>query len=206
MKKLILLAAALLFSLPVFSDIISMESVFDSLTSNKVTCGNFTQEKSAAKLKKPLKSSGTYIFSQEGVVWQTLKPFPSTMAVTKSSIIQSRPNGTKTVTDGSSNQVFKSVAEAISSLFAGNRSQLEAFFNIKSFNATDADWTMVLEPKDSTIRSALNTIQLGGSISGQFCSMDKMVIVQSPSESVSYSFSQQVYSQELTDEQKALFK
>ncbi len=183
-----------------------MDAVFDSLTANPVTCGKFSQEKNAARLKKPLKSRGNYIFSQEGVVWQTLKPFPSTMAVTKTFIIQTKPNGSKTVTDGSSSQVFKSVAEAISSLFAGNKSQLEAFFTIKMFESADSGWKMILEPKDSTIRAALNTITLGGSIDGNICSMDKMVIVQSPSESVTYIFSEQVYSQELTDEQKKLFK
>ncbi len=80
---------------------------------DKVTSGDFIQEKNAAKLKRALRSSGKFIFCDEGILWQTLKPFPSTMAVTKTSIIQTKPDGSKIVTDGSSNQVFTSVAETL---------------------------------------------------------------------------------------------
>ena len=71
----------------------TIEDVFSTLMTDRVTSGDFIQEKNAAKLKRPLRSSGKFVFCDEGILWQTLKPFPSTMAVTKTSIIQTKADG-----------------------------------------------------------------------------------------------------------------
>ncbi len=183
-----------------------MDSVFSSLTESPVTSGDFTLEKSAAKLKKPLKSSGIFVFCDEGVIWKTLKPFPSTMAVTKTSLIQIKSDGTKTVTDASSNEVFKSVAQTLSSIFSGKRESLEECFNVTSFDADSSSWTMKLIPKDRTIAAALNLIELGGNIKTKKASLDSIKIFQSQTDITTYSLINQQYRQELTDGEKALFK
>ena len=114
MKKIIKFALSLAFlalnTITVSFAEITIDNVFSSLTENKVTTGDFVQEKSSAKIKRPLKSSGKFVFSEEGIVWQTTKPFPSTMVVTKDSIIQTGADGRRNVIDGSSNETFKSVA------------------------------------------------------------------------------------------------
>lgn len=208
MKKCFLISV-LLLSVPLFSfaqQVLSMDSVFSSLTESPVTSGDFTLEKSAAKLKKPLKSSGTFVFCDEGVIWKTLKPFPSTMAVTKTSLIQIKSDGTKTVTDASSNEVFKSVAQTLSSIFSGKRESLEECFNVTSFDADSSSWTMKLIPKDRTIAAALNLIELGGNIKTKKASLDSIKIFQSQTDITTYSLINQQYRQELTDGEKALFK
>ncbi len=208
MKKCFLISV-LLLSAPLFSfaqQVLSMDSVFSSLTESPVTSGDFTLEKSAAKLKKPLKSSGTFVFCDEGVIWKTLKPFPSTMAVTKTSLIQIKSDGTKTVTDASSNEVFKSVAQTLSSIFSGKRESLEECFNVTSFDADSSSWTMKLIPKDRTIAAALNLIELGGNIKTKKASLDSIKIFQSQTDITTYSLINQQYRQELTDGEKALFK
>lgn len=182
--------------------------LFSSLAENKVTSGNFIQEKSSPKLKRPLKSSGIFIFCEEGVLWKTLKPFPSTMALTKTSMIQTKADGTKVVTDGSSNAVFQSVAATLSSLFAGNQNDLESYFIIEEFTSNSSGWKISLKPKDSTIGQALTKIELSGSIenSKNFYSLDSMKIIQTQGESTSYTLSNKTYRQELSDEEKNLFK
>lgn len=208
MKKCFLISV-LLLSAPLISfaqQVLSMDSVFSSLTESPVTSGDFTLEKSAAKLKKPLKSSGTFVFCDEGVIWKTLKPFPSTMAVTKTSLIQIKSDGTKTVTDASSNEVFKSVAQTLSSIFSGKRESLEECFNVTSFDADSSSWTMKLIPKDRTIAAALNLIELGGNIKTKKASLDSIKIFQSQTDITTYSLINQQYRQELTDGEKALFK
>ena len=103
MKKIVKFAAVfLLASLSAFAFCeTSLDDVLYSITARKVTSGDFSQEKTAPNLKRPLKSSGTFIFCDTGILWKTVKPFPSTMAVTKDSLIMTAANGTKTVTDGS---------------------------------------------------------------------------------------------------------
>ncbi len=207
MKKIFLIAA--LVTLCFTSGAQSLEEVFTSITSSPVTSGSFAQEKLSAKLKRSLKSTGTYIICDQGILWQTEKPFPSSMAVTKTMIIQTRPDGTKNVTDGSSNEVFKSIAQTLSSMFSGSRQELESNFTVKNFNVEKENWTLLLEPKDKTIASVLNSIEMGGAVKhvvNNKPSLDLMKITQHQTETITYSFFNQTYRQELTDAEKAFFK
>jgi len=207
MKKIISVLFSLIFACALLSaDSADMDKVFTALTANKVTTGDFVQTKTSAKLKKPIKSSGTFIFSDQGIVWRTLKPFPSTMAVTKTSIIQTKPDGTKNVTDGSSNEVFKSIAQTLSSLFSGNRNDLEQYFNIEESALNGSEWKMTLSPKDKTMAGAIKKIELSGSYLSEKSTLNAIRISQGEKDSVSYELSNQVYRQELTDDEKSLFR
>lgn len=204
--KFLALTAFLTISSLTFAENISLDKVFSSLTENKVTCGNFKQEKSSAKLKKPLKSNGKFIFSPDGIVWQTLKPFPSTTTVTKDSIIQTGADGKKSVIDGSSNEMFKTVAASVSSIFGGKKEVLEEYFNIKSFESDEKTWKINLTPKDSTISSTLKEVILSGSIKTKKSDLDELLILQNETESVKYKLSNQTHKQELSTDEKAFFQ
>ena len=185
----------------------SMDEIFSSLTESSVTTGNFVQGKMSSKLKRPLKSSGKFIICSQGVVWKTEKPFPSVMTVTESYMIQTRPDGSKNVIDGSQNEVFKSIAQSLSAIFTGTKSELEKSFNIESFFSSENFWSLSLTPKDSTISAALKKIDLQGAVnSSKKASMDLIVISQGEGESTSYKMSEQNYKTELSDEEKLFFK
>ena len=207
MKK-ILISVCLMMAvfLPLAAEGATVDSVLTSLTSRNVTTGNFIQEKYSAKLKKPLKSSGSYVFCRDGIVWQTLKPFKSSMTITQTSLIQVKADGSKTVIDGSANEVFRSVANTVSSLFSGTRTELEAVFKIDSFTDDKGIWNMALTPKDATIASALKRVEIGGKLTGNEASLDSMTIAQSDTESTKYTLKDQNYKKELSDVEKALFK
>ncbi len=201
--------AILFFALGIFAfaNERSMDSVFASLTENAVTSGDFLQEKTSAKLKKPLKSSGTFVFSRDGIIWKTLKPFPSTMAVTKDSIIQRGADGKKTVLDGSSSEIFKTVAASLSAIFSGNQAGIEEHFSIKSFSSNKNSWNLVLSPKDSTVASAISKIELSGiseSEKTKKATLESLKIVQGDSNVTTYTLLNQTYKQELSSDEKSL--
>jgi hypothetical protein len=207
MKRTFSLLAVFFMSLALFAQSApSLDQVLNSLTSRKVTEGSFTMQKTSAKLKRPLTSSGTYIMSDKGIVWNTIKPFPQTMAVTEDAMIQIRPDGTKNVVDGSGNEIFKTVASSVKSIFGSSREGIEKSFNIKNFTSDKSTWNLTLVPKDSTIAGALNSIELGGSWKGSDCSLDKTVIVQGESNSTAYTYSNQVYKDALSESQLEYFK
>ncbi len=210
MKKIIKSALCLAFltlnTITVSFAEITIDNVFSSLTENKVTTGDFVQEKSSAKIKRPLKSSGNFIFSEDGIVWKTTKPFPSTMAVTKDSIIQTSADGKKNVIDASANDTFKTVSSTLTSLFSGNRSELEKHFTIKNFKADSAAWEMVLTPKDATVASALKQVTLSGAVKSSKTSLDGMVSEKSDTEKTKFTFANQVYKQALSADEKAFFQ
>lgn len=184
----------------------SIDDICASLTSSKVTSGDFTQEKISPKLSRPLVSSGNFIISDKGIVWAAQKPFKTSTVITENSITQIGLNGKRQVTDGSSNEIFKSVAATISSLFTGNKAALETYFTISNFSSDSSSWKMDLLPKDKTISSAINQIELSGAIQNQKASLDSMKILQSGESSTSYALSNQKYYQELSDDQKKFFE
>lgn len=184
---------------------LTLDEICAALTSSKVTSGDFIQEKISPKLSRPLVSSGNFIFCGKGIVWAAQKPFKTSTVITENSIIQTGLNGKKQVIDGSSNEIFKSVAQTLSSLFTGNKSQLETYFTIQDFSSDSASWKMTLIPKDKTISAAIQQIALGGAVKNQEASLDSMKIVQSGSSSTNYILSNQIYAQELSDEQEDFF-
>ncbi len=192
------------FSLHAQGRNVQFDSVCQGLTAHSVTSGNFTQVKRSASMDRELKSSGNYIFSHEGIVWNTHRPFSSVLAITRSSIIQTLPDGSSSVIDGSDNQVFANIAGSLSSLFSGNRDSLETNFHVK-FLSTASSWKMILSPKDATVANALHSIVLTGQSISDTVSLDSMLVEEVSGNSVYYAFKNQVYKEELSDAEKAFF-
>jgi hypothetical protein len=187
-----------------FAEKATIDSVCTSIASHKVTTGSFVQEKTNGKSKRVLKSNGTFILSQEGVGLSTVKPLRTFQGITQTSLIQTNPDGSRSVIDVSNNQMYKSIAQIIVSLFNGDKSELEKNFSIQ-FTADDSSWQMSLTPKDKTIASSVGTITLGGSSLTGKTSIDTLVIDNSSGGKVAYTFSEQKYKEVLSDAEKALF-
>ncbi|MDE5898266.1 MAG: hypothetical protein K2H09_03250, partial [Treponemataceae bacterium] len=79
----------------------AFDSVCENLAKHPNMTGNFTQVKTISAANRSLKSSGTFIFSLEGIMWKTERPFPSVLAVGLTSVIQTLPDGRQTVMDAS---------------------------------------------------------------------------------------------------------
>ncbi len=195
----LLISASFAFASPV-----TVDDVCASLTKHTITTGNFIQEKTVPTLKRPLKSTGNFIFYSEGIMWNTIRPIASNMVVTEKAIIQTSPDGKRSVISGADSAVFQSIASTISALFKGNKADLERNF-IVSVSDSGSTWKMNLVPRDSTISMVLASIELGGEIISGDCSFDTMKIAESGDSTIVYSFIDKVYKEKLTDEEKAYF-
>lgn len=198
----IVLSLAVSFS---FSQTTDFDRISTFLTGHSVTEGKFVQKKVSSALKKPVVSSGRYIISNLGILWDTEKPFASKTAVTKTLMIQTLPSGKKYIVDGSSNEVFMTVSESLSSLFSGNKTELEKSFEILSFTSKSGKWNLELKPRDTTIAEVLRKIELEGVFDSSDASLTFMKILQGQTDFTTYEFTAQTYRQELSDEEKKLF-
>ncbi len=202
MKKLFLIVFAffpLSFS---FAEKASLETVCQSLSAHSLTYGDFSQVKMLANTSRTLKSSGTFLFCDQGVVWHTKKPLSSIMVIQKDRMIQTI-GGKKSVMDASQNDVFKTTAATISSVFRGDQKALEDFFTI-DFTSGQNSWQMVLSPRDKTLSQAMKKIVLEGRNASD-STLDKLEIIQGNDLSTTYTFSNQTYGSELNDDQKSYF-
>ena len=127
-SKILVFLAALFAILPLFpAEELTFETICKHLAAYKNTTGEFTQIKTSA-LKKSLKSSGTFILTRDGVVWKTLKPVPSKVAIIDAYMISTDAKGKKTVKSMLNSDTFLKVSDIVSSLFAGNATEINKNF------------------------------------------------------------------------------
>ena len=93
MKKILSFVFVSLFVSSLFAG--DLQSICAALAKTPNTLGNFTQIKTISSNGRQLKSSGDFIISTEGIMWNTVKPFSSKLVVTEKSMIQVAANGKK---------------------------------------------------------------------------------------------------------------
>lgn len=156
--------AVLTFSIfsPAFS--ISQNEIFKMLSDHKTTEGTFTQTKTISKLNRKLSSSGTYLFSDKEVTWNTIKPFPSKLTITETQMIQTLPNGTVQKIDFSSNPTFSYIAKTIKSIFENNEFKIKENFETDFSLSEKEKWHITMLPKNDMILKAIKAIEVEGII------------------------------------------
>jgi hypothetical protein len=170
------------------------------LAEHPVVQGNFEQEKTLIRLKRVLTSSGNFIIaSGMGMVWDTVKPFASTLVLGKDYLIQSRPGGQKTVLSAQGNEIFLRMAEVISAVFSGNSQGLIDNFDI-FYNGSAAAWELGLSPKNTAIGSFAEKIMMKGD-----AAIKSIIIYEQNGDTVQYLLSNHRYPVELNVNEKAFF-
>ena len=203
MKKFIL-AVVSAFFLIVSVNAETFESVCKNLSEHPNMTGNFSQIKTISAVNRSMKSSGTFIFSLDGIMWKTEKPFPSTMVVGMTSVKQTLANGKETVIDASSNQIFTSISTTLSAMFSGNSDVLQNNFDV-DFNFSGSDWTAVLSPKDNMVKKILTSLSISGKATATSADLNSIVMKESSGDTITYNFSDQQYPKELNADEKSYF-
>jgi len=162
--------------------------------------GNFEQEKILSRLNRSLKSSGNFIIATDlGMVWDTVKPFPSTLALGRDFIVQSRPGGQKTVLSAQGNETFLRMAEVISTVFSGNERGLLDNFEVY-YSGSVSSWELGLSPLDKAINSFAEKIVMKGDDA-----IRSIQILEQNGDSIKYILSNHSYPAELDVHEKAFF-
>ena len=192
-----------------FADGNSLDTVCKSLASHPNTTGDFTQVKTLQTNGRKLTSTGKFIFSTEGILWRTEKPFPSSLILTKDTMVQIAANGKKSVMSGKDNQIFANISETLSSVFSGNADALRRNFEC-DFTEEGGVWNVFLTPKDSTIAAVMKTLVLTGKAgdagaSGAGAVLSSLEMREASDNTIRYEFSNQKYPKELTSDEKQIF-
>ena len=182
----------------------TFDSVCKNLAKHPNMTGNFSQVKTISAVNRSMKSSGTFIFSLDGIMWKTEKPFPSTMVVGMTSVKQTLANGKETVIDASSNQIFTSISTTLSAMFSGNAEVLQNNFDV-NFSSSGSDWKAVLSPKDSMVKKILTSLTIGGTATENSSYLNSIVMAEATGDTITYSFTNQKYPKELTTDEKSYF-
>ena len=183
-------------------------AVSGRLAEHPIVKGNFEQEKILSRLGRTLKSEGNFIITaKQGMVWDTVKPFPSTLALGKDYLVQSRPGGKKTVLSAEGNETFLRLAEVLSAVFSGNAQGLLDNFEVyfTTGNAADvprgaAAWELGLSPMNRAISSFAAKITMSGD------DVIRLIIINEQSgDLIKYTMSNHNHPMELNAYEKAFF-
>lgn len=203
MKKIFCAFFCFFLGLSLFAEV-NFSGICEKLASRPNMTGTFIQEKTITAINRTLKSSGNFVLSQDGIAWNTLKPFPSTLVVGNTFVMQIKPDGSQTVIDASSNQIFSSISSALTAMFSGNFSVLEEAFSIH-FTLSSQNWMATLVPKDSAVLAILKSITVSGIANENSAELKQIVMTEPSSDAITYTFTEQRYPKELSDDEKAFF-
>lgn len=177
-----------------------------SISAHKITRGNFTQTKHIQKISRDIKSSGDFVVSaDDGVLWNTQKPFRSSMAITRGGIVQTAANGRKSVVGAGSNATFEQVSSLMTALFNGDADALGRNFEIEfagsAGSASSAGgWSAKLVPRDASVRSFVALIEMAGRDT-----IDAMTLHEPGGDFTKYEFSNQTFPAALSEGERAAF-
>ncbi|WP_295996437.1 outer membrane lipoprotein carrier protein LolA [Rugamonas sp.] len=127
-----------------------------------VMCGRFDQSKQLAGMKKPLASSGRFcVVAGKGVLWRTLRPFPSTLRLTRDEIVNYQGDRVAMRLDAKTEPTVRMINSVLFSLLGGDLAQLETLFDIDG--GVDATgWNVALKARAPALAKAIGGIKLDG--------------------------------------------
>ncbi|MBV7535666.1 outer membrane lipoprotein carrier protein LolA [Duganella sp. sic0402] len=132
------------------------------LAKPSVMCGRFDQTKNLAGMKKPLAAEGRFcVVAGKGVLWRTLKPFPSTLRLTRDEIVNYQGDRVAMRLDAKTEPTVRVINNVLFSLLAGDLGQLDTLFDGDG-NVDANSWNVSLKPRQAALEKAIGTIKLEG--------------------------------------------
>ncbi len=166
MTRLWMLATLMLLvlMLPARADDAGLAMVGQRVAQVAVLRGEFSQEKQVQGFKNPLRSQGRFLLAREkGVVWSTLKPFPSEVVLTRDRILSRQRDGsTRIEMDARQQPALRSVNAMMFALMSGDVKALSSRFDAKAQALPDNGWKLVLTPRPGPLTQAFASITLEG--------------------------------------------
>lgn len=137
-------------------------AVSSRLGGKKFVRSLFKQGKKLKVLKRPLLSTGHFLFSVEsGLYWQIDKPLYSAIVVTDDAIYEKRDGRSIVLADTKSQPLIGDFASLFKYLFSGEIAQLENNFEV-DFSGDTRSWKLLLKPKSTVISQLFEEILVSG--------------------------------------------
>ncbi|HDZ8844735.1 outer membrane lipoprotein carrier protein LolA [Aeromonas dhakensis] len=171
----------LLLTWPLQAVPLSRAEVQQLLALSQAKEAHFEQEKQVAGLSQPLKASGELLLVRDlGLWWQQQKPFPLTLVLTPTRMVQQMAGQPATVID---NPQLLEFSQMLLALFGSDEATLSRYFSI-DFHSTEDGWQLVLVPTLAPLDKVFASLTLSGQ--GQ---LDQLLIADKQGDSTRIRFS-----------------
>ncbi|HDX8435085.1 TPA: outer membrane lipoprotein carrier protein LolA [Aeromonas dhakensis] len=181
LTRLLLAGLILLLTWPLQAAPLSRAEVQQLLALSQAKEARFEQEKQVAGLSQPLKASGELLLVRDlGLWWQQQKPFPLTLTLTPTRMVQQMAGQPATVID---NPQLLEFSQMLLALFGSDEATLGRYFSI-DFHSTEDGWQLVLVPTLAPLDKVFASLTLSGQ--GQ---LDQLLIADKQGDSTRIRFS-----------------
>lgn len=171
----------LLLTWPLQAAPLSRAEVQQLLALSQAKEARFEQEKQVAGLSQPLRASGELLLVRDlGLWWQQQKPFPLTLTLTPTRMVQQMAGQPATVID---NPQLLEFSQMLLALFGSDEATLGRYFSI-DFHSTEDGWQLVLVPTLAPLDKVFASLTLSGQ--GQ---LDQLLISDKQGDSTRIRFS-----------------
>lgn len=183
-------------------------AALEQFSKNAAIEGNFKQVKHIKKISRNFEATGTFLIANgTGVVWNTEKPFKTSMIITEKQMVQRSVSGAVSKMDASENAIFAEFSKTIQSVFSGNIKSLEEHFTVSAEAVKNTGWKLTLVPKEKAIRQVIASIGLNlSSLDKNVAKLTSVLILDGDGNTLIYEFTNQKPSATLTSEQKKAFE
>ncbi|ATY92914.1 putative exported protein [Pectobacterium atrosepticum SCRI1043] len=142
---------------------VTLDDLQQQFSSQPVVRADFTQLREIKGMAKPLKSGGQLLIAQDkGLWWHQAVPFPLTMVLDETRMVQVMNGQAPQIVTAESNPQMFQFNHLLRALFQADRHVLEQNFSINFTDLGKQQWRLVLTPKTSPLDKLFNTITLNG--------------------------------------------
>ncbi|MEL4014476.1 outer membrane lipoprotein carrier protein LolA [Dryocola clanedunensis] len=160
MKKL-LLSALLLVSYA--AGAVTLDDIQQRFAAQQVVRAKFQQERQISGMSQPLYSSGEVLIAKNtGLWWQQKHPFPMTLILDDSHMVQVMGTQAPQVITADSNPQMFQFNHLLRALFQADRKVLDENFTHEFSDLGKGEWQLVLTPTSTPLDKLFSTITLKG--------------------------------------------
>jgi outer membrane lipoprotein-sorting protein len=160
MNKIILMA---LLCISFTASAITLEDVQRSFASQPVVRAKFQQERQISGMAQPLHSSGEVLIAKsKGLWWQQQHPFPMTLVLDDSHMVQVMGSQAPQIITADSNPQMFQFNHLLRALFQADRKVLDENFSNVFTDLGYGKWQLVLTPTTTPLDKLFSSITLQG--------------------------------------------
>ncbi|WBM69257.1 outer membrane lipoprotein carrier protein LolA [Buttiauxella sp. WJP83] len=160
MNKIFLMA--LLF-ISYTASAITLDDVQRSFASQPIVRAKFQQERQISGMAQPLHSSGEVLIAKsKGLWWQQQHPFPMTLVLDDSHMVQVMGSQAAQIITADSNPQMFQFNHLLRALFQADRKVLDENFSHVFTDQGKGKWQLVLTPTTTPLDKLFSTITLQG--------------------------------------------
>lgn len=142
---------------------VTLDEIQQRFAQQPVVRAQFSQERHIKDMPQALRSSGELMIARDkGLWWQQQKPFPLTLVLDDSRMVQVINGQPPQIITAASNPQMFQFNHLLRALFQADRRVLEQNFSLKFSDQGQGKWQLVLVPRTSPLDKLFNTITLQG--------------------------------------------